>query len=792
MLRNHLKLVLRKLRKERIYTFVNITGLTIGLTAFLLIALYVRDELSFDQFHTNKDNIYRVTSLSKGRNGNSISGYIASDFAEFFTPQVPQIESFTRLSTVNGTILVEEGEKQLYANKVFYADKNFFEFFDFKLINSNKSGVFSSGGQAVVTEQFAKKFFNDEDPVGRSLKINKTKSVMINGVVSEPPSQSHIQFEMLIYEPGHFENTFKKYGGIRNVITYVEVKEGAEFIALKDQLNDARSIPPYSNFFEAFDYQFDLLPMTEQRLSAPYSRDFFELNDMRFVKLFTGIALIVLFLALINYMNLVTAQSARKIKEVGIRKVIGATKMNLMYHQFIESVVLVVISFLLSFGVTERLLPLLNQELDKDIQLSYSSPEFFLWVFASGIVLGLIAGIYPAMNIARFKPLVLVQKRGSFLSSKGYFRRALFLFQYVASGILLIALFLIANQMNYLKNHDLGFDQEMLVVLPLYGDAPNSMETIKTEIGKVGGVLSASLSNWKVGSNATMNIYDGKHKNGEGVNGYSTNFINADGDFLSTIKGELIATVPGFKLSDLSGNQILVNEVLVDTLNWEEPLGRKLYDWSNREKTIVGVFKNIHTYSLKEKVEPSIIEGGTSVFAKDKLLLKLDGTEFSSTVDKISSSYEKLTERPFEFYFMEDEVKAFYKKEQGQFKLFQIFSFLAVFISLLGLIALTIYMVEQRRKEVSIRKVLGASIKQLILMLNREYTVLVIIAFLIASPIAYYSMQDWLSAFKYRISIHPLLFIGALMAFMVLSWLVTILQSFRVSRENPADVLRDE
>jgi putative ABC transport system permease protein len=788
MVKNNLKLIVRKLRKEKLYSFVNIAGLTVGLTAFLLIALYMRDELSFDNFHENKENIYRVVGNNKEW---GYRPYVATDYVEMMSEFIPQIENQTRLSVVSRPTLLSRSEGDVYAENVFYVDQNFFEFFNFQLLDGKPNSVFSTELQAVISQDFKESFFGDTNPLGQEIRINKDFVVTISGVAVNPPNNSTIQFDLLLYQQGQFKNTFEETHGLNNVITYVSLFPKSNPDLVENVLNELTDKPVYRRFLKKS--TFELLPLLSQRLHAPYQGDAFGKNDISFVILFSGIGSVVLLLAIINYINLVTAQASKKTKEIGLRKVIGSSKYQLIFYQLVESITITLVAFILAFAISERLLNTFNELLDKDIRLNYFSSDFFLWVLAFGLFLGVLSGIYPSIFIARFQPLVLLQKSSVTLGKKGYLRKFLVLFQFVASGVLIIVLFIISGQMKFMKEKDLGYNTDFLVSVPLYRDSTQLFQTIKNELKTVSGVQSVSLNGFRVGQATNTGIYDNPDAKAENRRSSGVQVVYADKDFFKTSGIHFIWKSDNFDSESFSDEQIIINKSLAEKFGFlTEPDGRTLFGYNDKVgKELMAIVEDFHTYSLKEEIEPMIIEYLID-WGTRNVLLKLEGDKAKAVLEQVGEKYEAVFQRPFEYYFLDDQVKAFYKKEQGQFMLFQIFSGLAVFISLLGLIALTIYTLEQRRKEVSIRKVLGASIQNLLLLLNKEYTLLVVLAFLIASPIAYYAMQGWLAEFKYRIDISPLLLIGAFLGFLTLSWMVTLLQSLQVSKANPADTLREE
>ncbi len=768
---------------------VNVLGLTVGLTAFLMIGLYIKHEVSFDQFHRDKENIYRVTSKYRDREWR---GVIASDYVQFFKDDVVGLNSFSRVSVRNEATLASGGGKELNFKGKLSTDSNFFEFFSFDLIDGVPSSVLSTSGSAVITETLSKKLFGEKSPIGEELLIEKGKEVYtITGLAKDPPSNSTIQFELVTYQEGIFKNNFEQTSGLRNVITYLKLQPDVSLDNVLDKIDAAKNKTPYTIMTK--DEVYGLSPITDQRLYADYVVTFFEKNDIRYLQLFGGIAVVVLLLAIINYINLVTAQAAKKAKEIGLRKVIGAGKFQLMIYQFAESIVVVVFSFVLAFAITERLLPQFNSLLNKDVTLQYFGSTFFLWVIVSGGLIGLLSGLYPAIQIMKVKPLAIIKSSSSGSKQNTSFRKVLVLFQFTVTAILICCLSIMIGQMDYLKQKDLGFAPEALISVTLDSDSTQSYFPLQQEFLKIPGVQKASLGGFKPGGYAYISAMDAPNVQGEDANGLGGDAIIGDASFIDVMEMEVYWEEHDKAIEEFKEGQVIINKSMAESIGaLDNPEDKRIYGWNDKVgKKVIAIVEDFHMKSLKDVIEPISIYY-LNDWRVHNILVKVDMNNLSATLAGLGDRYESFFGRPFEFSFLDDEIAEFYKKEEGQFKLFQLFSTIALIISLLGLVALTIYSLEQRRKEVSIRKVLGASVQRLILMLNKEYSVLVLIAFIIASPIAYYAMQDWLQEFKYRISLSPLTFIGAFLGFLALSWLVTIAQSLRVSRENPADVLRDE
>ncbi|WP_323757109.1 ABC transporter permease [Roseivirga sp.] len=789
MLKNNLILVFRRLKKEKLFTLVNVLGLTVGLTAFLMISLYIRHELSFDKFHKDYENIYRVTSKYLER---ETRGTITSDYVEFFKDDVVGLNSYSRVSLSNELMLVAGEGKELNTKGVLSADPNFFEFFSFQLKDGFPSTVLATSGSAVISESLSLKLFGEANPIGKELILEKGKELYtITGVAKDPPLNSSFGFELVTFVEGRFKNHWEQTSSLRSVVTYLNLRSDVSIDQAIAQINEAKVKPPYT--LMSMEVKYGLSPMADQRLYADYLETFFEQNDIRYIQLFGGIALVVLLLAIINYINLVTAQATKKVKEVGLRKVIGAGRYQLMAYQFAESVVVVMLSFILAFALTERLLPVFNNLLGKDIALKYFGSVFFLWIAVAGVTIGLISGLYPAIQILKVSPLHLLKSGSNGGKQNAGFRKILVLFQFTVTALLLTVLLIMVGQMNYLKQKDLGFNASAIISVPLDGDSIQSHVPLKQEFLKVSGVQSASVSGFRPGGYAYITAMDAPNENGKGADGLGGEAIIADAGFLDLMEIKVLWQAGDDAIDRFDEDHVIINKSMAESMNiLENPAEARIYSYDDQiGKEIIAIVDDFHMKSLKDEIEPISIYY-LNDWGNDNILVKVEAADLRSVLSKLAAPYEQFFGRPFEYTFLDDKIAEFYKKEQGQFKLFQIFSTIALSISLLGLVALTTYSLEQRKKEVSIRKVLGASIQNLLLLLNKEYTLLVVLAFLIASPIAYYAMQGWLDEFKYRIEITPLIFIGAFLSFLALSWMVTLLQSLQVSKANPADTLREE
>lgn len=791
MLRNNLKLIIRKLRREKLYAFVNILGLTIGLTAFLLITLYVRDELSFDKFHENHHELYRVYADDTKRGEKS--GEIAPDMAGIILADVPAVKSVLRVSRQGAKNLLIVDDKSIYADKILFTDANFFELLDFKLIEGAASAVLSKAYQVVITKNLSERLFGEQNPVGKSIKLNKVLDVIVSGVCENPPVNSTLKFDAVIRNSVETMDTPRR-GSMMPVTTYLQIPQGQDVEQVAELINQLKDKSAY-DFFVKND-EFGLIPLADQRLNSNFTRSYTtDQSDIQFVYLFSGIGILILLLAIINYINMVTASSLKRAKEVGLRKVIGAQKSQLVAYQLGESIVVTTVALTIAFALTERILPMLNNILEKAMELNYFSLEFLVFVPLLGIVIGVLTGLYPSFYISRYKPLVLLRSNASGVSGKGRTRKVLVGFQFLVAGIMILVTLVMQAQMRFLEQQKMGFDKELLLYIPLFDDLKGDSQVFKNEVLGMSGVQSATVTNWMFGMYTYSSVFAGKFDidSEERPLSTSVSYVLGDKDVVNTLGLKVLESIDAFDFEQMDSTQIIIGRLVAEKLGWkgESALGKDVYQYGGDKWRVVAVVEDFHSSSLKEEILPAVILKQESS-SDENLLVRFDTEGHQNTLAKIREKYEGTLNRPFEFSYVDDAINQYYKQEADQVTLFNTFSGLAIFISLLGLIAMATYSAEQRKKEVSIRKVLGASLKQLVFLLNRENMILVIIAFIIASPITVYALQGWLSEFKYRISIQPLLFLAALVGFFLLNILVTILFSFRVSNANPADVLREE
>ncbi|WP_305982518.1 ABC transporter permease [Roseivirga thermotolerans] len=791
MFRNYLSTTLRKLRKQRFFTIINILGLTIALTACCLIALFVRDELSFDRFHEDFENIYRLNSL-RGEE-QSISGYAYADFIEYVDERVPEVSSYARIVRGGALNLLESDNNEFYSKSLIYVESNFLEFFSFDLLQGNAHTALSNPYAMVVTESLANKLFGEQSALGKEVIINKEQTYVVSGVVKDPPKNSSIQFETLLpIKPEQVENTFSE-GYLSGNINFVKLNPNASLAQVEQSINKVKEVPNYGVVLETTNFR--LMPLADQRLRSGYDQDTLLFSDIRMVYLFGSIGLVILILAIINYVNLVTAQSLQRAKEIGLRKVIGANKAHLAWLQVFESIVITTISLVFAFAVTERLIPLFNSLTSKDVSVSYFSSEFLVLIPLSGVFLGALAALYPSIRTSKVSPLVLVGRPQGKLWNDQRIKKALMLVQFSAAIILLLVTFTMRSQMRFLENSKVGFEKELLINVPLFKDQKDYHAILKSEVSKIKGIYSASVTDWMIGGYTSSTKYteapdqDSRERPPKS----SVTRVSADESILSTLQVEVVEALEEFNYNKLDSTQLVVTESIVNELGWEDGiLGKSLFEYTGKSHKVVAVIKDFHSHNFKKAIEPTTIQLMDESYGNEDLLIRLESEQHQETLKEVAEVYERIADRPFEYSYISDVLNRYYKTESDQILLFNVFSTLAMCISLLGLLGMISFVAQQRRKEISIRKVLGATLSYLVLLLNKGFIKLALIAFIVSVPVAYYASEKWLESFMYRVEVSPGVYIATLVGFILISSLVTLSQSLKVSRENPADVLRDE
>ncbi len=789
MLNSYLKLVLRNFLKNRIFSLINVAGLALGISSFTMILLFVEKEFSYDKFHRNPENVYRIVKDFVNNGARIPDATTPPGLTNALRDELPEIENITRFFPNGGRRnLLEYGDKRFYELNMLRVDTSFFHVFDFQFVKGSKEHPFQGVHSILLTETTARKYFGNENPLGKIIhtNINNNTDFLVSGILRDVPENSHFSFDILIpFESGRDANRDWNWYGF---YTYARLKPNTDPKLFESNVqNIFKKYQPNST------NEFYIQPLTDIHLKSRLKLELGENGDITYVRILLVIGIFVLVIAAINYVNLVTVQSAKRAKEVGIRKVTGAFRHLLIRQFLLESILMVLIAAGLSIILTTLLLPLSKPLLGNDLSVFVAESHFIRTVLPACVLLvGLLAGLYPALYLSSFQPIKVL--RGSFFSSvQGVsLRQGLVIFQFVISSMLIVGFLVIRQQIDYISNKNLGFDPENIVMVPNVVGMGNP-EALAADFKKIHSVRSvARASGGILGFRNATNGVASKNRN----NHITLNFIRADYDFIPTLNIELLA---GRNFSDQfpsDSNAIVINEEAVAQLGLQSPVVGQQLEWDDQigkahDVTIVGVAKDFHFTSFHDEIKPFgfILEvnNGSTFF------LKVQSQNISETLEDIKRSWTKHNpDRPFDYSFQDEQMTKLHLSEERFKALFSGFTVLAIVIACLGLLGLVNALADSKTKEIGIRKILGSSVTGIIALLSKEFIKLVSIALIIAMPMAFFAANYWLEGFAYRISIGWEVFVLAGCATFIITVITISTKSVKTALSNPADSLRNE
>ena len=809
MIKNYFKIAFRNLWKNKGFTAINITGLAIGLSCFILIALYVVDELSYDRYNVNADRIYRVDADIKF-GGNELKLAVSSDpMGATLKRDYPQVEEYTRIYASEGDKLVKKGNEYIDEPHIVYVDSTFFDVFTLPAIAGNTKNALDEPNTVVLTESSAKKYFGTNEVVGKAIEISK-KPFKINAVIKDIPYNSHFHFDFLL----SMKNVDYQFGNYlsNNFHTYIRLKQGTDYHKFEknfSQVVNKYILPQAKQFMnissmEEFQksgnkLQYFLTPLTKIHL---YSARFPELDtngNIQYVYIFGVVALFILLIACINFINLSTARSASRAKEVGIRKVLGTLKKNLITQFLAESSLMAVISLVLAIAIAFAVLPWFNTIAAKSLTIaSIFSPRILPFLIALPFVVGVVAGSYPAFFLSRFKPVSVLKGKINTGFKKNYLRSGLVVLQFFTSIILIIGTVIIYRQLNFIQTTNLGYNKDQVLIINSTGTLAGNDEAFKQDILKLPGITSATMSGFlPVSSSSRSDNSYSREATMDTKNALSMQSWVVDYDYVKTMGLQIIKGRNFSKDFGSDSSAFIINETAAKVLGYNEPIGKKIYtnfqDASGTRLvtyTIVGLVKNFHYESLKNNIFPLGLRLG-----HDNTLIsfKVNASNIQPLVKQVETKWKTMAPgMPFSYRFMDESFNNMYKGEQQVGQVAVTFSILAILIASLGLFGLVTYMSEQRTKEIGVRKVLGASVTDLVGMLSKDFLKLVLIAALAAFPIAWWVMHSWLQDFAYRIKIDWWIFLLVAMVALGIALVTVSFQAIKAAMANPVKSLRTE
>lgn len=795
MIKNLLLIAARNFKKDKWYSLLNILGLTIGITFSLFLIFYVRDELNYDRYNKKSDRIFRIVSYIQERDKNTNWTLTQAPLAATLKKDYPEVEESTRFMGKERT-LFKYGENNFYETKIYYADSTVFRIFTYPFIEGNAAHALTEPNSIVISKTLADKYFGkNNSAIGKTLRT-VYDVYKITGVIQDVPHNSHLLFDMLISWSSlpKNQNGDGNWGNFNN-FTYVLLKPGTSATAFNKKL-----VPMYEKYmapiFAKFNVKmhYGVQPITEIHLHSKLEREPEELGSMSYIWIFSAVAFFMMLIASINYMNLTTARSARRAKEIGIRKVTGCSKKQLVMQFLGESVVTALVAVLLSFLLSMLLIPSFNALSGKEFTLHTLFQPFNIFLLLGiGVFTGLVGGSYPAFYLSSFQPVSILKGALSKASGNINLRRTLVVLQFSISMIMLICTWVVYSQLSYLRKKDVGFnkDQVMIVTVNTGQDERGKINAMDNDFRSVAGVKMVGSGNCYPGNpNINFNLF--RIQTDSGYVDKAVECYAVDENFLPTLN---IPVVKGRNFSGLSDtlHSIVVNEAMVKHFGWKEAIGKRVKfpgDTSSNYLEVVGVVKDFNQESLYNPIAPLLMFYGPN---GNMIQLKMNTGNLKTSIAQIGNTWKKyFPNLPFEYKFLDEDFNSQYAADQKRGKIFAAFSLLTIIITCLGLLGLTAFTTQQRQKEISIRRVMGASIAQIVSLVTVNYLWLALIAALIAFPVAYYFMHNWLSIFPYNPGLSVIPFILSAMVIILTSVITVMFHSTKAALSNPAESLRTE
>ncbi len=802
MFKNYFKIALRNLKRHKLYSFINILSLTVGITCCILISLYVNQELSYDNYFANAENIYRVITTHISERGTSIDVETPMPLSKALNNEYPEIGKSSRIFFAENELVSYKNNSFIEPNLAF-ADSTFFEIFSFKILKGNPAHLLDAPHSIVLTESSARKYFSNEDPIGRVLRIKNKYDFTVTGVMQDIPVNAHFHFSMLgTYSDVNgkilFADFSKQWGTYFGSYTYILLPKTTSLENLKEKTSGfimkQRKFPAGSSV--KLDYQ----KLVNIHLHSDFIGEIDNNNSVSNILIVSTIGLFILLLAGFNFMNLATARSSQRVREIGVRKTLGAVRKQLIFQFLGEAIFLALISLTISLVLAELVLPyfsnLLNTKLSFEIFNNFS---FLLIIIAGTIIAGIFAGVYPSLYLSGFKPVLAVKNIGSDsknIKGGSSIRKVLVVAQFGISISLIICTIVVLQQLNYLKHHDVGFQKDHIVTIPFDMDkSAENYKTLENEFLSVPGVKditvadSAPISGDVFDTSLYPNGFDGGGRFGIYIKCVDDNY--KDLYKLKLVAGRFFSK----ELSEKWQDAIVVNETTVKNLGFKNPedaVGKKYLIGINRIKpAIIGVVKDFNIASLKTNIKPLVLLNNHEYF--HQFSVRISPVNTAGTMSGLEKAWKKYSSNyPFRYSFLDDFIANLYQPEEKSSTIISTFSFLAILIACLGLIGLASFIFELRKKEIGIRKVLGAGIPGLVKLLNIEFIKLVLIANIFAWPAAYYFMSRWLQNFAYKIELNIWTFLLVGIATVLIAFITISFQAVKSASANPIESLQYE
>jgi putative ABC transport system permease protein len=807
MFKNYIKIAIRNLWKNKAFSAINIFGLASGLAICLLILFYVNNELGYDQYNTKSNRIYRVDGDLQFGGNHFVLAQSPDPLGPTLKQDFPQVEQYVRFRD-HGGIMVKKGNENVEETKVIYTDSTLFSVFTLPMIQGDPSTALVQPNSVVITESTAKKYFNSTDVVGKTMIIGDTGNYKITGVIKDIPKQSHFHYDFFISMYGQLSSYEINQWTSNNFNTYIVLKKGTNADQLSSQLNGfvmryvapvfkSMNLTPEEFAKQGNHLHYSLIPLEKIHLYSNKSGELEANGNIQYVYIFSLIAFFILLIACVNFMNLSTARSANRAKEVGVRKVLGSLRKNLIMQFLSESVLISFISLTLALVIAALLLPYFNQLSGKDMTLNlFLKPWLLPAAILLMIIVGLIAGSYPAFYLSSFKPVQVLKGKLAKGFKSSWLRSGLVVFQFCISIILVIGTLVIYLQLNYIRNKDIGFDRSHVLIIKNTDALGRQAKVFEDEVKKLNGVENATMTGYlpTAGWRSDSPLFPDATTDTK--NAVSTQIWRIDENYIPAL-GMKMAMGRNFSAdfpTDSSG--IIINEAALKLFGFKDPLNRPLYymnDFPKKDLTkfhIIGIVKNFNFNTLREEVTPLCFLYQPQ---NSSIAFRVHSANLPNLISLIQNKFKNLApEQPFSYSFMDDDFNKTYSNEQRMGGISMTFSALAILIACLGLLGLITFAAEQRAKEIGIRKVLGASGVNIVSMLSKDFLKLVFIASLIAIPLAWWAMNKWLQGFAYRIQISWWILASAALLAVFIALATIFYQAMKAAIANPVDSLRSE
>jgi putative ABC transport system permease protein len=795
MLRNLLKISIRNINKEKGYSLINILGLIMGITSCLFLVFYIVDELSYDNFHAKGEDVYRVVTHITEVDNEFTWPVAQTPFAPAVKRDYPEVVETTRISNA-GRMMFEKGSENLYEEDFVYADSAMFELFSFEFITGDPETCLYDPNSIVLTEDIAIKYFGTTDVLNEAM-VGEDRSYKVTGVIKNLPSNTHIN-SIEAFVSWNTLQDFRLEGNWGNfgVLTYIYAPKLQDPAVFEDKLHEV-----YDNYcaeiFEQFgiDFKYELQPVKDIHLYSKIGSEAETGGDIAYVYIFSAVAFFILLIASINYMNLSTARSMNRAREVGIRKVMGSHKKLIILQFLTESFIYTLISLVISIILIIALMPFYNELLDKEISIDILiHPAIIFSVLGIAVFVAIVSGSYPSFFLSSFKPVEVLKINSNSSGGSSIIRKILVILQFGISVTMIISTWIVYDQLNYLREKDLGFNKDHIIRIGLFTqDMRERYEVLRNEFNKSNLVIEVGSATTSPGFGIGKNLINVENDMGEMVE-RGIDLYGVDYDYLPALGFEIVEgrNFSREVTSDTS-RAVIVTQSMAKRMNWDRSIGKKFQFGTGEDDPIlevVGVVKDYHHRSLYDVIEPILFYLRTE---NHIVHIKLKGDHLSEALSEVEKAWKNVfPNRPLDYDFLDEEFQEQYRNDERRGEIFSIFSILTIVIACLGLLGLASFNTEQRTKEIGIRKVVGANVGSIVMMISKDFLLLILISIFFAIPVAYYFMIQWLQNFAYRTEISYITFISAAVLAILITLATISFHTIKAAVANPVEALREE